>query len=137
MIPNGVWLALNDFGGQRLLSPPLIANLINAPDPHDIETDPQTGFTITWKSGALVRQQYTACKNTSKHTANTLLAMHFDRRPNGQAPCSRHSKGVAKCLQYCLSFSFQQQTPTKPQARISDMLCNDFCCCLLFHDVAL
>ena len=62
--------------------------------------------------------------------------MHFDGRPNGQAPCSRHSKGVAKCLQYCLSFSFQQQTPTKPQARISDMLCNDFCCCLLLHDVA-
>ena len=66
------------------------------------------------KKAALVKEQYTACKNTSKHTANILLAMHFDRRPNGQAPCSRHSKGVAKCLQYCLSFSFQQQTPTKP-----------------------
>ena len=33
MIPNSVWLALNDFGGQRLSSPPSISNLINAPDP--------------------------------------------------------------------------------------------------------
>ena len=63
--------------------------------------------------------------------------MHFAGRPNGQAPCSRHSKGVAKCLQYGLSFSFHQQTTTKLQARISGMLCNDFCSCLLFHDVAM
>ena len=33
MIPNSVWLALNDFGGQRLSSPPSISNLVNAPDP--------------------------------------------------------------------------------------------------------
>ena len=51
MIPNSVWLALNDFGGQRLSSPPSISDLVNAPDPYDVETDPNTGFTINWTSG--------------------------------------------------------------------------------------
>ena len=51
MIPDAVWLALNDFAGQRLSSPPSISGLTNAPDPFDIETDPLTGFTINRKSG--------------------------------------------------------------------------------------
>ena len=42
---------MNNFGGQRLDSPPLIAGLINAPDPYDVEADPQTGFTTNGKSG--------------------------------------------------------------------------------------
>ena len=47
-VPSLTWLALNDFGGQRLQNPPAIAPLINVPDPFD--SDP-SGYTINWKSG--------------------------------------------------------------------------------------
>ena len=50
MIPRGVWLALNDFGGERLSRPPSISNVMNSPDPYEVETDPSTGFAINWRS---------------------------------------------------------------------------------------
>ena len=48
MVPSLTWLALNDFGGQRLQHPPSIASLINVPDPYDVDV---SGFTTSWKSG--------------------------------------------------------------------------------------